>query len=312
MQFEDALDKIQANYRKLNAHVRKYATGKYLKQSQDLLNELAKAMLCLTDPVRKREYDETLGRVFDEKEELFGRKSTLKWLSQQGHLTREQAKQVEQFADARGLTARDAVVQMKLVNPEVATQAYAAELGVSYIDLNDVLPEDGTLDRVPRDSVKRHVILPMFEDDGRVIVACVHEPTPELEEEMLLRFGVPMRAALATPRAVNQAIAKYYAAGMRDESAVAQLSGSNVKFGLSGSSNKPHIPFDKLSPEQQQQRTYLGYIIMMWSFIGSVLLDEFFLKSHLPSFLNIPYIPSVTTLIAAPLAIWWVTRVYWK
>ena len=62
VQFEDDAEKIQNNYRKLNAHVRKYATGQYLKQSQDLLNELAKAMLCLTDPDAKRDYDGSQGR----------------------------------------------------------------------------------------------------------------------------------------------------------------------------------------------------------------------------------------------------------
>ena len=60
--FEDDAEKVRANYRKLNAHVRKYATGQYLLRSQELLNELAKAMLCLTDPDGKVEYDRSLGR----------------------------------------------------------------------------------------------------------------------------------------------------------------------------------------------------------------------------------------------------------
>ena len=52
--FEDDIEKIRGNYRKLNGHVRRYATGQYLKQSQDLLNELAKAMLCTpTRPPRQ-------------------------------------------------------------------------------------------------------------------------------------------------------------------------------------------------------------------------------------------------------------------
>ena len=51
--FEDDIEKIRSNYRKLNAQVRKYASGQYGNQSQQLLNELAKAMLCLTDAKRK-------------------------------------------------------------------------------------------------------------------------------------------------------------------------------------------------------------------------------------------------------------------
>src|SRR5512140_3832124 len=60
--FEDDAAKIRSSYRKLNAHVRRYASGEYGPQSQQLLNELTKAMLCLTDAQRKREYDVTLGR----------------------------------------------------------------------------------------------------------------------------------------------------------------------------------------------------------------------------------------------------------
>src|SRR5690606_9492350 len=52
VRFEDDAEKIRAHYKKLNAHVRKYATGTYSVESQDLLNELAKAMLCLTDEER--------------------------------------------------------------------------------------------------------------------------------------------------------------------------------------------------------------------------------------------------------------------
>ena len=53
VEFEDDPEKIRANYKKLNAHVRKYASGQYSLRSQELLNELAKAMLCLTDPERQ-------------------------------------------------------------------------------------------------------------------------------------------------------------------------------------------------------------------------------------------------------------------
>ena len=61
--FDDDQDRIRRHYRKLNSHVRKFASGTYASESQQLLNELARAMLCLTDLQRKSEYDESLGRV---------------------------------------------------------------------------------------------------------------------------------------------------------------------------------------------------------------------------------------------------------
>ena len=60
--FVDDPNVIRQRYRELNAYVRKFATGDYIEESQELLNELAKAMLCLTDKERKAEYDHKLGR----------------------------------------------------------------------------------------------------------------------------------------------------------------------------------------------------------------------------------------------------------
>jgi hypothetical protein len=39
--FDDDLGKVRENYRKMNAHVRKFGAGEFAKQSQDVLNELA-------------------------------------------------------------------------------------------------------------------------------------------------------------------------------------------------------------------------------------------------------------------------------
>ena len=65
--FEDDTSKIRSHYQKMNEHVRKFALGEHAVRSQELLNELAKAMLCLTDQQRKREYDAALGRNVEDR-----------------------------------------------------------------------------------------------------------------------------------------------------------------------------------------------------------------------------------------------------
>jgi hypothetical protein len=182
-----------------------------------MLNELAKAMLCLTDAERKREYDEGLGREFEPERDAAGRIPLLDVLVEGKDISRDQKKEVETFAERRGLSIRDAVVQMKLVAPDVAARALARQLGLSFVDLDDMVPEDGALDLVPRALVKQHSFVPLFIDDDRLMVACADELEPELEDELRLRFGVSIRPVLATPRSINQAIAQYYAPGMRDE-----------------------------------------------------------------------------------------------
>lgn len=278
VQFEDSAEKIQSNYRKLNAHVRKYATGQYLKQSQELLNEMAKAMLCLTDVDSKSEYDRSLGR--ETKSDDSGEPdSALTYLVSKGVIKQGQVAEIERFAEARGLSHRDAVIQMKLADPIQATQAHAIELRMPFIDLDDMLPEDDALDRLPRQVVKRHSCLPLFEDNGKMMVACSDEPTPELEDEIRLRYGMPMRGVLAVPRSIQQAIAKYYAPGSRDEAVTStpvQESKSKGKTAASKASApkaaKPKAASSaSLSDEEKKQRMQISLILICWSLIGSTL-----------------------------------------
>lgn len=270
VQFEDDADKIQNNYRKLNAHVRKYATGQYLKQSQDLLNELAKAMLCLTDPDAKREYDASQGREsgggLDDQPD-----TVLKFLVGKDLIKQGQVEEIQRFAEARGLSHRDAVVQMKLVKAGAATQAFAAELRMPFIDLNDMLPEDDILDMLPRQVVKRHTCLPLFEDRGKVLVACADEPSPDLEDEVRMRYGMPMRAALAVPRSIQQAIARYYAPGERSEPQATTAKGKAAGKKNTAKPARAKPAADPMSPEEQGKRQQISLIIICWSLIGTIM-----------------------------------------
>ena len=312
--FEDDEEKVQSFYKKLNAHVRKYATGAYLMQSQDLLNELAKAMLCLTDPERKREYDESLGREFDHEEESAERTAT-RFLIDRGVISRSQVSEVEEFADARGLTIRDALVQMKLADREAATRALAHELGRPFVDLEETQPDDTVLDQVPRSVVKRHTVLPLFTDDDVVLIACSEEPTMELEDEIRLRFGLPMRGVMAVPRAINQQIAKHYAAGVRDEAASATGKGAKGKSQGDGKPGKRSKPgpkarrprMNQLSAEEQHQRKQIGIIILCWSVIGGALLD-YFLVAPMLGYVFSPF----ATLVAAAGGFGFVKGVLWR
>lgn len=311
-QFEDDPAKVQKNYKKLNEHVRKFASGQYQQESQDLLNELARAMLCLTDPERKHDYDEHLGRVFDESSATDGKKKPMaRVLFERRIITKEQAKEAQEFADARGLSMRDAVVQLKLTDWETATEAYAQELGRPYVDLAQMVPDDSVLDKIPRSTVKRNAILPLFIDDEVLLVACAYEPTPDLEEEMQLRVGAPMRVVMATPRAVNQGIAQYYAPGMREE-VDDDLSTPGGKQSKAGKKAVAKKPMSQLSEGEQRERKQVGLIIMLWAVIGSALVDNFVLPESMLLSRWIPFMPFFLTLFIPPLAIWYVLKVYWK
>lgn len=205
--FEDDPAKIRASYRQLNAHVRRYATGEYGPESQALLNELTKAMLCLTDAQRKREYDITLGR----KEEVeFRPRSFEEVLLANKVLTSEQLNKARSFSLTVGLDMRDAVVQQHLATPEVVTQCYAEAVGLPYVDLAEVALDESLIRRVPATIARPHSCIPLLIDDNQLLVASPNPLAPEVEDQLRLRFGIPVRSVLCTARAVNELIGKYY------------------------------------------------------------------------------------------------------
>jgi len=206
-QFEDDPGKVRDNYRKMNAHVRKFGSGEFAKQSQDVLNELAKAMLCLTDATRKGEYDASLGRV----DRGPGKRRTLEEiLLAQKVIDPNQLARARSYANAIGLEVRDALVQQKLARPEVVMPAYAESLGLPYLDLSDMAFPESVIRQVPAVLARQHSCAPVLEDDKQLLVASPNMLAPEVEEELRLRTGKPVRLVLCTAAGINSVIERHY------------------------------------------------------------------------------------------------------
>lgn len=206
-QFEDDVERIRANYRKLNAHVRRYQTGEFGPQSQQLLNELAKAMLCLTDAQRKSDYDASMGRVKKEEGKRLGFEQIL--LSRQ-LLKPEQVARVREFAEAVGLSIRDALLQQKMITAEAVMQAYAESVGLPYVDLEETGIDESLVLQIPAPMVRNSSCVPVMIDDGQMLVASPNPLNPDMEEHLRHRVGMPVRSVFCTPSSVNAAIAKYF------------------------------------------------------------------------------------------------------
>ncbi len=160
--------------------------------------------------------------------------------------------------------------------------------------------DDSVLDQFPRQLVRHHKVLPLFVDNDVLLVACIDEIGHELEDEFRLRFEGPIRGAIATPLQLNQAIAKYYAAGVRNE-AVAETAGSKSKAKARKQPKSRKTQSVAKDPAEQQQ---LVILIACWMIIGAVLLDQFVVRPYLLTTWSFPY---VTTLIAIPAAAYY----YW-
>ncbi len=206
-QFEDNTAKVREHYRAMNAHVRKFAAGEFAKLSQDLLNELAKAMLCLTDKQRKAEYDITLGRK-DVQGGTQGRTFEQILLATKV-IDQAALDKARNFSKAIGVEVRDALVQQKLAKYEAVLPAYAESIGLPYLDLNDVPLNPQLIASVPPMMARQHSCVPVMVDGNELLMASPNALDPNVEEELRLRFSMPVRTVLCSPGNINDVIAKY-------------------------------------------------------------------------------------------------------
>lgn len=208
--FEDDINVIRKHYQELNVHVRKFASGDYLEESQGLLNELAKAMLCLTDASRKEDYDFRLGRKTETQTDSLGRRTFEDILLENRILTPDQLKKAQQFAEALGIDLEMAILQQKHATPESVMLAYAEAQGLPFVDLDEVPVDEYYAPQINPVMARQYSFIPVMSDMGKLILA---SPTPlslDVENDLQMLFNMPIKSAICTPAQVNAAIAKYY------------------------------------------------------------------------------------------------------
>ena len=205
--FEDDTVKIRSHYQKMNEHVRKFALGEHAARSQSLLNELAQAMLCLTDQQRKREYDASIGRKADGDTR---RRTFEEILLSNKVLDQAQLDKSRNYAKAVGLDVRDAVLQQKLAPADIVMMAYAESIGLPYMELADIGVAEDAVPVVPPPTARQHSCIPVMVDDNQVLMASPNPLIPDVEEDLRLRFGKVIRTVLCTPGDINDLVTKYY------------------------------------------------------------------------------------------------------
>ncbi len=265
-QFEDDSGKIREHYRRLNAHVRKFATGEFAQQSQDLLNELAKAMLCLTDTSRKRDYDASLGRKVSGDDRL---PSLEELLLAAKVVDGDQMAKARSFAKAVGVEVRDALLQQKLARADAVIPLYAESIGLPFLDVSDFTFDPDLIRRVPATVARTHSCVPVLVDANQLLMASPNPIDPHVEEELRLRFGMPIRSVLCLPSSANELVNKYYlrealeaekAAGM--PARAGQTAGSAAGGGAAGAGSPAPD-----TPEAAKQRKLITFMSFNFSFV---------------------------------------------
>ncbi|MGA2621949.1 MAG: hypothetical protein ABSF26_30470 [Thermoguttaceae bacterium] len=231
--FEDGTAKIREHYQKMSAHVRKFASGEYALQSQALTGELTKALLCLTDTQRKREYDTRLGR----KDKSAVKPRTVEEiLLADKAIDAEQLEKAQKFAKAIGVEVLDALLQQKAAAPEVVMQAYAESVGLPFADPAGVPVDETLVPKVPTALARKHSCVPLLCDGGSLLMASPKPLTPEVEEDLGKRFKMPVRTVLCTAGSVDALLAQHYS---KDKAAARAKKGGKSLFSLAALGASP-------------------------------------------------------------------------
>jgi hypothetical protein len=204
--FEDDPSQIRAHYNKMSAHVRKYLATEYADKAHGLLNELTKAMLCLTDSRRKSDYDATLGRSAKGETR---KRSLEEILIKRKVVDAEQMAKAKKLAAAIGVELHEALVQQK-IPANVVSQALAESQGLSYVDLQEIEFDLDLIGKMPAMMARQYSAVPLMIDNDRILVASPNPLPANLEDELRLRMGMTIRSVICTPAAVHEIVNKFY------------------------------------------------------------------------------------------------------
>ncbi len=97
----------------------------------------------------------------------------------------EMAKAVE-HAKAKNLRMGEALSDLKLCSENNVYKALAAQHNMEYVDLDKSSVPPNAINLIPDDLMKKHLILPLGQENGRLRVA-IHDPL-DLETQDILRF----------------------------------------------------------------------------------------------------------------------------
>ena len=91
-----------------------------------------------------------------------------------------------EFANNSHRRLGDALVKMGIVDEEQATKAMATQFDLEYVDLDHHVVDLAALELIPDDLIRRHLVLPMSKENGRLKVI-IHDPL-DLDTMDMLRF----------------------------------------------------------------------------------------------------------------------------
>jgi type IV pilus assembly protein PilB len=146
------------------------------------------------------------------------------------------------------------LLERGLVSKDDLIEALEDITRVPYVDCTEVLPNPAALAHVPPDLARKHRVLPLAVEDGKLVVAMAEPQDIEALDALRFRSGMEIVPRLAFRSEVTDAIPRHYATVEETPSEKGP-----VRFSLSELGDLPEMEFITTSSRQSQREAMIEF-----------------------------------------------------
>ncbi|MCC6727814.1 MAG: Flp pilus assembly complex ATPase component TadA [Chthonomonadales bacterium] len=141
---------------------------------------------------------------------VMARKSMGEYLVEKGLITADHLKQAQDMQRQSHGDLAKILVDLGFASERDVTEARAQEMGLPFVDLNKFAPDSSAINVVPEHVAKRHNVIPVKKDNNTLVVAMADTNNPYAADDLRMVSRCNIRAALAAPGAIEDAISRVY------------------------------------------------------------------------------------------------------
>lgn len=138
------------------------------------------------------------------------RKNILELLLESGLVNTQQIADCQKAIEGTQQRIQDCLIEKKIITPEALAQAYAKYASLEYVaQVTEQMADLTTLARVPMAFLRENVVMPVS-IGGQPFILTANPLNFQPVDDLNLLLGGGIRAAVATPKTILDAINKYY------------------------------------------------------------------------------------------------------
>jgi hypothetical protein len=162
--------------------------------------------------------------------------------------------------------------------------AYAESIGLPYLDLSDIQIDPALAARMPAALARQNSCAPLMIDGNQMLVVAPHPIDPDVEQELRLRLGLPVRTILCTPAAITEVLDRHFpreaAAAEMASGFVPRSTAPAVVAGAPAGASAGTAPVATAataaeSPEQKKRRRLVAIVAFNFTFFLLMVLYQF-------------------------------------